>query len=86
LEQVRRLGTLGDLPLIVLTATGPIWWLDMPGAVNPIKFRRMWRDLQEGLTKFSSNSRQALAEQSSHFIQFDRTRADRQRYSRTRRP
>lgn len=71
LEQVRRTGSLGDLPLVVLTATGPVWWPDMPGAVNPVKFRKMWLDLQQDLTKLSSNSRQILAEQSGHFIQFD---------------
>ena len=71
LEQVRRTGSLGELPLVVLTATGPVWWPDMPGAVNPTKFRRMWVDLQQDLTKLSSNSRQILAEQSGHFVQFD---------------
>lgn len=71
LEQVRRAGSLDDLPLVVLTATGPVWWQEMPGAVNPIKFRHMWMDLQQALTKLSSNSRQILAEQSGHFIQFD---------------
>lgn len=71
LEQVRHIGPLGDLPLVVLTASGPVWWPDMPGAVNPVKFRRMWLDLQQDLTKLSSNSRQVFADQSSHFIQFD---------------
>ena len=71
LEQVRHTSSLGDLPLIVLTATGPVWWPDMPGTVNPVKFRRMWLDLQQDLTKLSSNSRQVFADQSSHFIQFD---------------
>ena len=71
LEQVRRLGSLGDLPLVVLTATGPVWWPDMPGAVNPTKFRRMWLDLQTDLTKLSTNSRQVFADRSGHFIQFD---------------
>lgn len=71
LEQVRHIGPLGDLPLVVLTATGPVWWPDMPGAVNPVKFRKMWLDLQQELTKLSSNSRQVFADQSSHFIQFD---------------
>ena len=71
LEQVRHIGPLGDLPLVVLTATGPVWWPDMPGAVNPVKFRKMWLDLQQDLTKLSSNSRQVFADQSGHFIQFD---------------
>ncbi len=71
LEQVRHIGPLGDLPIVVLTATGPVWWPDMPGAVNPVKFRKMWLDLQQDLTKLSSHSRQVFADQSSHFIQFD---------------
>ena len=71
LEQVRHSGSLGDLPLVVVTANGPIWWPDMPGQVNPAKFRKMWLDLQQDLTKRSTNSRQVFAEQSGHFIPFD---------------
>ena len=71
LEQVRRTGPLGDLPLVVVTATGPVWWPDMPGQVNPAKFSKMWLDLQRSLTALSSHSRQVLADRSSHFIQFD---------------
>ena len=71
LTQVKRPPSLDDLPLVVLTATGPVWWPDMPAEVNPNKFRRMWLDLQQDLTKLSSNSRQIFADQSSHFIQFD---------------
>ncbi|MGC3972997.1 MAG: alpha/beta hydrolase [Nitrospira sp.] len=50
LEQVRRSGSLGNLPLIVITATGPVWWQDMPGQVNQAKFRKMWLEMQQGLT------------------------------------
>ena len=71
LEQVRRSGSLGNLPLVVITATGPVWWPDMPGQVNPAKFRKMWLDLQQSLTTLSTNSRQVFADQSSHFIPFD---------------
>ena len=71
LEQVRRAGSLGDLPLVVITATGPVWWPDMPGQVNQTRFRKMWLELQQELTKLSSASRQVFADQSSHFIQFD---------------
>ena len=71
LEQVRHTGSLGDLPLVVITATGSIWWPDMPGQVNPAKFRKMWLDLQQNLTTLSANSRQVFADQSSHFVQFD---------------
>jgi len=71
LHQVQRIGSLGDLPLVVLTATGPAWWPDMPGEVNPQKFRTTWLGLQQDLTRLSSNSTQVFAERSSHFIQFD---------------
>jgi pimeloyl-ACP methyl ester carboxylesterase len=71
LTQVKRSPSLGNLPLVVLTATGPVWWPDMPGDVNPDKFRRMWLELQQDLTKLSSQSRQMFADQSTHFIQFD---------------
>jgi hypothetical protein len=57
--------------LVVVTATGPTWRPDMPGQVNPAKFRKMWGDLQQDLTKLSTNSRQVFADQSGHFIQFD---------------
>ncbi len=73
LEQVRHTGSLGDLPLIVITATGPLWWPNMPGQVNPTKFRKMWLELQQNLTTLSSNSRQVFADQSSHFVQFDQS-------------
>lgn len=69
--QVRRADPLGDLPLTILTATGPTWWPDMPTAVDQAKFRQMWLHLQADLTKLSTNSRQIFADQSSHFIQFD---------------
>lgn len=71
LEQVRRSGSLGHLPLIVITATGPVWWPEMPGQVNPAKFRKMWLELQRDLTTLSTNSRQVFADHSSHFIPFD---------------
>ena len=88
LEQVRHTGSLGDLPLVVITATGPLWWPDMPGQVNPTKFRKMWLELQQELTKLSSNSRQVFADQSGHFVQFDQptlvTHAVRQLIDRER--
>ena len=71
LEQVRRSGSLGNLPLVVITATGPIWWPEMPSEVNPVKFKKMWLELQHPLTTLSTNSRQVFADQSSHFIPFD---------------
>ena len=70
-SQVTRAGSLGDLPLIVLTATGPSWWPDMPPDIDQTKFRKIWLELQADLTKLSTNSRHLFADRSSHFINFD---------------
>lgn len=70
-SQVRRAGSLGDLPLLILTATGPTWWPDMPPDIDQAKFREMWLKLQADLTKLSTNSRQLFADHSSHFMNFD---------------
>ena len=70
-RQVRRASSLGDLPLVALTATGPTWWPDMPPDIDKVKFRQMWLDLQADLTKLSTNSRQLFADHSSHFMNFD---------------
>lgn len=69
--QVQRTDPLGDLPLIILTASGPTWWPDMPPNVDVAKFRQIRLQLQADLTKLSTNSRQVYADQSGHFIQFD---------------
>lgn len=69
--QVRRAGSLDDLPLTVLTATGSTWWPDMPPDINPAKFRQMWLELQADLTKLSTSNRQLFADHSSHFMNFD---------------
>jgi len=72
-EQARRSGTLGDLPLVVVTAAKP--WLGPP--VTPedvpatLKFQAIWvSDLQMRLVRLSSNGRQVIAENSNHGIQF----------------
>ena len=70
-DQVQRAGSLGNLPLIVLTATGPIWWPDMSADIDQAKFRETWLQLQTELTNLSSDSRQIFAEHSSHLINFD---------------
>jgi len=70
-SQVKRAGLLGDLPLIVVTATGPTWWPDMPQDIDLSRFRHMWLNLQADLLKLSTNSRQVFAERSTHFVNFD---------------
>lgn len=69
--QTGMTGSLGDLPLIVLTATGPNWWPDTPTSVDLTRFRKMWLKFQSDLAKLSTNSRQIFADRSSHFINFD---------------
>lgn len=64
-------GSLGSLPLTVITATGPTWRPDMPTSVDQARFRKMWLKFQSDLTKLSTNSRQVFADHSSHFINFD---------------
>ncbi len=70
-SQVKRAGLLGDLPLVVVTATGPTWWPDMPQDVDPSRFRHMWLNLQADLLKLSTNSRQVFADRSTHFANLD---------------
>lgn len=70
-SQVKRSGRLGDLPLIVVTATGPTWWPDMPQGLDSSRFRHMRLNLQADLLKLSTNSRQIFADRSSHFVNFD---------------
>jgi len=69
--QMRTTDPLGDLPLVVLTATGPTWWPDLPPDFPVQEFKQMWLQLQKKLTNLSKNSTQLFAEQSSHFMQFD---------------
>ncbi len=75
-EQARRSGTLGDLPLVVVTARqgrglGP------PGVVPEeivpavLAFQQVWvNDLQMRLVRLSTHGRQIIAEKSNHGIQF----------------
>ncbi|HEY0306592.1 MAG TPA: alpha/beta hydrolase [Acidobacteriaceae bacterium] len=72
-EEARASGTLGDLPLVVITAAKP--WLgppvtpeDVPGT---IAFQAVWvSDLQMRLVRLSTHGRQVIAEKSNHGIQF----------------
>jgi len=71
LQHVRTSGTLGDLPLVVLTANGPTWWPDLPAKIDPAQFKARWLGLQQQLTTLSTMSTQLFADKSSHFMQFD---------------
>jgi len=72
-EQARRSGTLGGLPLIVITARQP--WLGPP--VTPadvpavLAFQKVWiNDLQMRLVRLSTHGKQVMAEKSNHGIEF----------------
>ena len=57
-DQVREIGKLGDLPLVVLTAGNNL--------------ESTWQSLQNELAALSTNSTHVIAEGSGHFIQLDR--------------
>jgi pimeloyl-ACP methyl ester carboxylesterase len=85
-----RTGSLGDLPVTVVTASGPTWWPDLPPNLDPVAFREMWLRLQSQLTTLSTESRQVFADHSSHFVNFDQPEvivaAVRQMIDRVRMP
>jgi pimeloyl-ACP methyl ester carboxylesterase len=63
-------GSLGDLPLAVLTAPNKQRADDVPTELND-KFNQIWVELQVELAQLSSNSTHIIAEESGHFIQHD---------------
>jgi pimeloyl-ACP methyl ester carboxylesterase len=66
-SEVRASGSLGSMPLIVLTA-GQTVFPEFP-ADMAAKLDSTWRDLQQLLARLSSNSKQIIAERSGHCIQ-----------------
>jgi pimeloyl-ACP methyl ester carboxylesterase len=70
-EEVRAAGTLGDIPLAVVTrspdpAYGD-WDPDFPEDVA-LELDRAWQEMQRELVALSTNGRQIIAEQSGHCI------------------
>jgi pimeloyl-ACP methyl ester carboxylesterase len=63
--------SLGDLPLIVLTAPNKTRAEDFPKELNT-KFNQIWLDLHLELVDLSSNSTHFVIEGSDHFIHHDR--------------
>jgi hypothetical protein len=70
--QVQATGSLGDLPLVVMTVTGSNWMPGLPPDFPIDQLQYVWMQMQQDLVKLSSNSTHVIAEKSSHFIQFDR--------------
>jgi len=66
-DQVRTSGSLGDVPLVVLTAGAQDPSLALPGL--PLdRFNQVHMELQTALLSLSSNSAQIVAEESGHHI------------------
>ncbi len=63
-------GSLGDLPLVVLTGTNKQRADDLPAELNA-QFNQIWVELQEELALLSSNSTHIITAESGHFIQHD---------------
>jgi len=63
-------GSLGDLPLVVLTSPVKQRAEDLPIDISR-QFDDIWVELQEELALLSSNSTHILVEGSGHFIQHD---------------
>jgi len=60
--------SLGDLPLLVLTAGKPLV-LGLPSAADDREANRIWRDeLQPELVRLSSRGRQVVVKDSGHMI------------------
>jgi pimeloyl-ACP methyl ester carboxylesterase len=64
-------GSLGDLPLIVLTAPNKTRAEDVPEELND-KFNQIWLELHEELVLLSTNSTHIIIQDSDHFIHHDR--------------
>lgn len=75
-EQARRSGTLGGMPLVVLTAGRESRPELLPEGVNPKDlddFRKAWiTDLQMRLVHLSSQGRQVIVEDSADLIPFEK--------------
>jgi pimeloyl-ACP methyl ester carboxylesterase len=63
-------GSLGDLPLVVLTAMNKQRAEDLPAGLNE-QFNQIWLELQQELALMSTNSTHVVSEVSEHFIQHD---------------
>lgn len=73
-EQAGRTGSLGDRPVVVLTAEIP---MEMPHVSEEgnAAMRRVWLDLQSELADLSTNSDHRVVEGAGHYIHRDRPEA-----------
>lgn len=74
-QQVRAAGTLGDKPLIVLTAGRSLNLPDIPAAEMQA-FRTIWvNELQPSLARLSTRGQRIMVEQSDHLIPLEQPQA-----------
>jgi len=72
-KQVREIGKLGDLPLVVLTAENSQDIESLRSVPTAFEQTRIaWQSLQDELASLSTNSTHLIAEGSGHFIHLDR--------------
>src|SRR5262249_32001732 len=75
-EEVRKAGTLGDRPLVVLTAGKPADATDLPKGVSADEmkaFQKMWmEDLQVREARLSTRGKQIVVPDSTHMIPLER--------------
>jgi pimeloyl-ACP methyl ester carboxylesterase len=69
--QTAATGSLGDMPLVVLSHDPDTPQLDLPeDLVKPAN--DAWQQMQEELTRLSTRGKQIIAKNSGHYIQLDR--------------
>ena len=74
-QQVRAAGTLGDKPLIVLTAGRSLDLPEVPAA-DMQAFRNIWvNELQPSLARLSTRGQRIMVEQSDHLIPLEQPQA-----------
>jgi pimeloyl-ACP methyl ester carboxylesterase len=74
-QQARAAGTLGDKPLIVLTARRSLDLPEVPAAEMQA-FRNVWvNELQPSLVRLSTRGQRIMVEQSDHLIPFEQPQA-----------
>jgi pimeloyl-ACP methyl ester carboxylesterase len=66
--QVRAAGSLGDLPLVVLSQSPDTNAFGLPSAYKT-KLNEVWQELQRELASLSTNSTHIVATKSGHYIQ-----------------
>jgi len=74
LEQLRDIGSLGDLPMVVLASEAFLREAPTRPEAGP-RLHAIWQDLQRDLANLSSNSVYTVVEGSGHFIQRDQPEA-----------